>query len=137
MKTPYDAAIRLRQREIEDMRVAINVQINQIVHNENADAHARAMMAREAQVAAGDMHFSSHAYLSRMNALRTALSQDKTVIEERLVGLRSRAASAYGTCRAMETAAHHFRAEEERIVANAEQTMMDDRSAAIMPRAPF
>ena len=39
-------------------------------------------------------------------------------------------------CRAMETAATHFRTEEERIVANAEQTMIDDRSATL-PRAPF
>jgi hypothetical protein len=131
MKTPYDAAIRMQQREIEDMRVVINVQINQLVHNESSDAEARAAMEREAQVAAGDLNFSSYAYLSRMNALRVTLREDRTAMEERLAGLRSRAAMAYGSCRAMEVAANDYRAEEERVIVNAEQTMIDDRFAAL------
>lgn len=136
MKTPYDAAIRVQQREIDDMRLAINVQINQLVTNQTNDAETSAAIAREAQLGACDPMFSSHAYLSRMNAVRANLQADKAAIEERLAGLRSRAASAYGSCRVMETAAHNYRAEEQRIVSNAEQTMIDDRSAA-QPRPTF
>ena len=137
MKTPYDAAIRVRQREIEDMRLAINVQINQLVHVERSETQTRAAMEREALAGSFDPAFSSHAYLSRMHAQRSRLQSDRAAMEEQLVRLRSRAAIAYGSCRVMEVAAQDYRAEAERLIANAEQTMIDDRSAAALSRPSF
>lgn len=134
MKTPYDGAMRVQQREIDDVRVAINVQVNQLVQIDSQRAEVDASIEREGEIAAGDMMFSYHAYVARMCAQRARLSEDKAVVDAQLSRLRSKAAAAYGSFKAIETAADGFRASAERDAANAEQAQADDRAAAAFLR---
>ena len=135
MKTPYDSAMRIQQREIDDVRVAINVQVNQLVQVESSRAAVEAAMEREAAVAAGDVMFSSHAYVARMCAEKARLARDQAMIDAQLVGLRSKAVAAYSSFKAIETAADGFRETADRAIANAEQTHIDDFAATAFVQA--
>jgi hypothetical protein len=129
MKTPYDTALRVQQREIDDMRVAINVQVNVLNQVERSREAVNEKIVSEAAIAASDIGMSSHAYIARMRAEQSRLSNDQAAISARLGQLRSKAVAAYGAFRAVETAADGFRDEAVRASANAEQAGMDDFAA--------
>ncbi|RJF85739.1 hypothetical protein [Sphingomonas cavernae] len=129
MKTPYDGAMRIQQSEIDDVRVAINVQVNQLIQIENSRTVVNAAIERETAIAADDIQFSSHAYVARMRAERARLAADQSVVDARLAQLRNRAVSAYGAFKATESAADGFREDAERTRANAEQAGIDDFTA--------
>lgn len=137
MKTPYDGALRVQQVEVDDVRAAISIQINQLVHVENSRAAVDDALAREAALMAGDPHLSSSAYLARMRAERTRLTHDQAAIDARLGQLRSRAVAAYSSFKAIESAAQSFREEAERTLDKAEQARIDDASAASLGRNRF
>lgn len=134
MKTPYDGAMRVQQREIDDVRVAINIQVNQLVQVETSRTAVDAAIARETAIAADDVLISSHAYVERMRAVRARLTEDQAAIDARLGQLRAKAAAAYGSLKAIESAADNFRDEAERASASAEQSRLDDFAAAALVR---
>ncbi|NWK98907.1 hypothetical protein DM806_25235 [Sphingobium lactosutens] len=129
MKTPYDTAMRVQRREIDAMGVAINVQINLLNQIETARDEAHASIQREADVAAGDLGLSSHAYMERIRAEQQRLKRDGAVQNARLDQMRGKAAAAYGAFRAVEVAAEGFREDANRRSANAEQAGVDDSAA--------
>lgn len=131
MKTPYDGAMRVQQREIDDVRVAINIQVNQLIQIENSRASVNDALAREAALAASDVALSSHAYVARMRAERARLAVDQAMIDAQLGLLRGKAIAAYGSMKTIETAADTYRDEAERVDANAEQSRIDDFSATV------
>ncbi len=135
MKTPYDGALRVQQRAIDDVRVAINIEVSQLVQVESSARAVEAAVVRESQVAADDPMMSTFAYVSRMRAERVRLDQEGKVIAGRLDRLRAEAVAAYGSFKAIDGAAGRYRAEEERAVANAEQARADDFSGAAFLRA--
>lgn len=128
MKTPFDGAIRIRRREIDEMRIAISVQVDRLVEIEAAVADAGAVMRNERGVAADDVLLSSHAYMARMAAERRRLAQDRALEDAVLTQLRNKAAAAYGQSRAIETAADQYRAEAAQATAAAEQGHLDDQA---------
>ncbi len=134
MKTPFDGAIRIRQREIDEMRVTINVQVNQLVQVEAARTEADATIHRELAAAAEDVLLSSHAYMARLRAERERLAQDQAAIDARLTQLRTRAMEAYGTFKAISSAAEGYRDEATQAAASAEQGHLDDLSASRLVR---
>ncbi|WOK37749.1 hypothetical protein [Sphingomonas sp. C3-2] len=134
MKTPYDSALRIRQSEIDDVRVAISVQVNQLTQIENSKAVVETRIQRETEIAAGDALMSSFAFVQRMRAERARLNSDKVKADTRLGQLRTEAVAAYGALRAIETAADSFRAEAESELARAEQTRSDDFAATAFVR---
>jgi hypothetical protein len=129
MKTPFDTAMRVQRREIDAMGVAINVQVNVLNQIETAREEVRGSILREADVAAGDLHISSHAYMERIRAEQLRLTRDGAVQSARLDQMRAKAASAYGAYRAIEVAAEGFREEADRRSARAEQAGIDDGAA--------
>jgi hypothetical protein len=129
MKTPFDGAIRIQRREIDEMRVAINVQVDRLVEIESAQVDTDAVMRNERNVAGEDLLFSSHAYMARMNAERQRLAQDRTVVDVQLTQLRTRATAAYGMSKAIEDAARQYREEQMHAEATAEQGQLDDQAA--------
>jgi hypothetical protein len=135
MKTPFDTALRIRQREIDRVGAAIGAETGQLVALENARDTAQAVTAAEVAAAAGDPMMSSFAYVSRMRALRERLEQDRAASAARLDRLRDEAIDAFGSKRAMETAADGYRAIQAQAAASAEQAMVDDVSTAAMLRA--
>lgn len=135
MKTPYDTAMRIRQREIDDVRVSISIQVNQLVRVESSLDAAERSVAREGASAATDPMMSTYGYITRMHAERTRLDADRKVIGQQLDRLRGQAATAYGSLSAMETAADRHREDETRLVESAEQSRIDDFAAIGFLRA--
>ncbi|CAN5541314.1 hypothetical protein BH10PSE14_BH10PSE14_13670 [soil metagenome] len=135
MTTPYDAALRLRQREMDDMRVSISVEVNQLIVIERRRDAIDDSVRTEVQLATADHGFSAHAFVARMRAQRDALSRDRAAVDARLNSLQLQAAEAYGSLRAIEGAAGRYRDEATRVAATAEQSQIDDFSAARFTRA--
>jgi hypothetical protein len=134
MKTPFDGAIRIRQREIDELRIAISIEVDRVVQIEAAQADASAAMRAEHAVAADAALVSSYAYLQQMQRERVRLAKDRALVEARLAQLRDHAASAYGATRAIETAADQYRETTLRAIASAEQGELDDIAAANLHR---
>ena len=135
MRTPYDPAIRIRRREIEDVRVSIGVEMRRLTEVEHRMEHVTSAAVREAEQAAREPMMSSYAYLTRMKAERARLDADRRSLDAGLDRLRAKAAAAYGSLNAIESAADSFRAEEARLAASAEQSRIDDFAAAAYLRA--
>jgi len=134
VNTPFDAALRLRQREMDAMRVSISVQVTQLMVIEETRDTIDRSVRRETEIAATNWDSCAHAFMARMRTQRERLSQERVTVDARLTGLRVQAAEAYGALRAIEGAAGRYRAEADRIAAAAEQSRADDFSAARFAR---
>lgn len=128
MKTPFDGAIRLQRREIDEMRVAINVQVERLVTIETAQVDTDAVMRRERDIAGEELLLSSHAYMARMHAERRRLAEDRAVVDVQLTQLRTRATATYGMSKAIEDAARNYCEEQLQAEATAEQARLDDQA---------
>ncbi|WP_404367640.1 hypothetical protein AB5I39_13200 [Sphingomonas sp. MMS24-J45] len=135
MNTPFDAALRLRQREMDAMRVSIAVQVNQLMVIEETRENVDRSVRRETEIAASNWGSSAHAFMARMRAQRERLVRERATVNARLTALREQATEAYGALRAIEGAAARFREEADRAAATAEQNRADDFSAARYSRA--
>lgn len=135
MSTPFEAALKVQRRALDDVRVSISVQLNQLMQIQSSGAAIDAAMPRESAVAAADPLMSSYAYVTRMRARRVGIEQEEQVAAEGLDRLRSQAAEAYGSFRAIESADEAYRFEEARIAATAEQARADDVAGSAYVRA--
>ncbi|WP_395391337.1 hypothetical protein WBP07_12260 [Novosphingobium sp. BL-8A] len=135
MKTPYDAALRVQRREIDEMSVAISREQGVLAAVEQAQADAHAARSREKAVAGADLGFVSHGYFARLRAEQRQLTGLQAELAQRLEGLRAEAVEAFGTFRTIESAAEAFKQEAERAQANAEQAGIDDIAAMAFIKA--
>jgi len=133
--TPYDTAIRIQQRETDELRLAISVEVHQLVQIDLTREAVASAVVREAETAAADPMMSTFAFLTRMRTERTRLDADKAAAGQRLDRLRDKAMTTYGSLCAIEVAADAHRQEESRAAARAEQARMDDFSSAAFLRA--
>lgn len=134
MKTPYDAALRVRQRELDDVSRAIRTEAGALGAVEQERARVAATLRSEADLAAGDLTLVSPGWQRRMQGERQALGARQAELQARVDGLRALAVDAYGVLRGIETAADDYRAEAARTEAAAEQSATDDLSAAAFLR---
>jgi flagellar biosynthesis chaperone FliJ len=134
MKTPYDTAVRLQKRAMEDVRLAISVQVSQIVQIERSRATIGETLCREAGIAAAHHGLNSHAYLERMRAQRAKLAADTETADAQLRQLRAKAVAAYGGFHAVETAAERYRDHMAGEISKAEQGHLDDLATASFVR---
>lgn len=130
MKTPYDAALRMRQRELDDVSTAIRAEAGALGELERERARVQAALWSEAELAAGDHALTSLAWQGRMRGQRRDLGVLQAQSQERVERLRDAAVDAYGTLRGIETAADDYRRDAVRLAAAAEQASSDDLSAA-------
>jgi hypothetical protein len=135
MKTPYDAAIRVKRREVDAMGAAINVEMATLNQIDTRRMTVRAMMAREAAVAANDILMPNHAYMAKLRAEQVKLAGERTWHDIQLDRLRQEAASAFGSFRTIEIAAEDFRDDAQRRQDVAEQSELDDSCAAALRNA--
>lgn len=135
MKTPYDAAQRLRQRELDEVVSAIHNEAGALGAVEAERARVAGAMAREAELAAADLTLVSPGWQRRMQGQRQALSARRQELQTSLEKLRELAVDTFGVLRGIETAAEGFRSEVRRGEAAAEQSASDDRSATAYLRA--
>lgn len=129
MKTPYDAALRVKRREVDAMGAAINAQMTTVYQLDARQTQVRSSLQQEATIAANDLGIPAHAYMARLRAEQERLAGERLQQDDLLNQLRSAAANAFGTFRTIELAAEDFRGEAERRLANAEQSELDDSSA--------
>lgn len=130
MKTPYDAAMRMRQRELDDVSTAIRAEAGTLGELERERARVQAALRSEAELAAGDHTLTSPAWQGHMRGQRRDLGVLQAQSHERVERLRDAAVDAYGTLRGIETAADDYRRDLVRLAAAAEQSTSDDLSAA-------
>ena len=135
MITPYDAALRLRRREMDDVRVSISVEINQMVVIDQRSASIDAAVSEETALAHADPTLSAHSFVARMQSQRELLNRDRGFCDARLAALRAQATEAYGSLRALESVATRHRDDVSRAAAIAEQSQIDDFSTARFARA--
>jgi flagellar biosynthesis chaperone FliJ len=135
MKTPYDAPLRVAERELDDVRTAIGVALGELRDIEDATAALHDTMAREAAAAAGDRSLASERFFLRAREQRAQLAVAHHAADQRVEALRARAIECYGTRTAIGNAAARYREEAERAAAAAEQAALDDIAAARLVRS--
>jgi len=135
MKTPYDTALRARQREVDDLRTTIGGATRKVAEAEALVQTLTETVAREKRIAAGDLVFSPAAYLARARAEASQLHEFRCTANAELDALRQQAMESYGSLRALEGAAEQFRVTAEREAATAEQASVDDFAGARFARA--
>jgi hypothetical protein len=135
MKTPFDAALRLRQREIDEVRVAIGIEVGRMLALEQRCDSIDASIRAERAIAGANSGFSSDAFTARMRAERAAVCRDHAACSDHLAKLRMHAIEAYGSFGAISAAVDRHREEALRVANIAEQNQIDDFSAARFTRA--
>lgn len=135
MKTPYDAALRVRQRELDEVSSAIRDEAGALGAVEHEKGRIAEALRSEAGLAASDMTLVSPGWQRRMRGERQALTARQAELEVRLDTLRQVAVDAYSVLRGIENAADDYRAETARSEAAAEQSAVDDLSAAAFLRS--
>ena len=135
MKTPYDGALRVRQREIDRIGAAIGTENARLSALEGARRSAEAAAQAELRLASADPMLSTYAYLARMRQIQERIESDRTSSAARLDRLRDEATDAFGGMRAMQSAADSYKVEQVRVIAVSEQSLADDISTAALLRA--
>ncbi len=134
MKTPYDAALRVRQRELDEVSTAIRTEAGALTGIAQARDRVEAALRAEAGIAATDLTLASPAWQHRMRGQGQELGALQAQAQVRVDRLRDLAVDAYGTLRGIETAAEDYRRDSARTQAAAEQSTSDDLSAAAFLR---
>lgn len=134
MKTPYDAALRVRQRELDEVSTAIRTEAGALTGIAQARDRVEAALRAEAGIAATDLTLASPAWQNRMRGQGQELGALQAQAQVRVDRLRDLAVDAYGTLRGIETAAEDYRRDSARTQAAAEQSTSDDLSAAAFLR---
>jgi hypothetical protein len=130
MRTPYDALMRLHENAMSEVRVAINVQIEQIVTIETRERIVETSIAEAREYTTQDALIDAEMFVVHARAQRARLEAERAIAADRLSHLRARALEAYGALRAARHAAELYRFEQEKTAGNAEQHMIDDLSAS-------
>ncbi|KTF70569.1 hypothetical protein ACNFJ7_16550 [Sphingomonas sp. HT-1] len=129
MKTPYDTALRMQQREVDAVKVAIAAAVERVASLEE-EASALQGRTREERVLAHALPFDSDAWLALAKRELARLAAEAEAARGRLVQLRAQALEAFGRLRAIEIAAERYRDEQARALEAAEQAAIDDIAAA-------
>jgi len=134
MKTPYDAPLRVAERELDEVRTAIGAALDELRQIEDAAASLRDTMARERAAVAGDSSLAAERFFVRARERRAQLATACEAANERVETLRERAIECYGARTAIGNAAARYRQEAERAAAAAEQAALDDIAASRLVR---
>jgi flagellar export protein FliJ len=134
MKTPYDAPLRVAERELDEVRTAIGEALGELRRIEDATAALNDTMTREARAAAGDRSLASERFFMRARDQRAQLAIAHHAAGEQVETLRTRAIECYGARTAIGNAAARYREEAERAAAAAEQAALDDIAASRLVR---
>lgn len=127
MKTPFDTVLRIRQREIDRMRIAIHAETSRLVEIDEASASLQQEIALEYTASAEQWAMSTEAFMRRKLSHRARLLAQRVAISRDIHSLRRQATEAYGFMQVVENAAEVFRADQRRKEQRAEQRASDDR----------
>lgn len=129
MKTPYDAFVRLQENRMSEVRVAINVQVEQLVTIEQRERIIQASEVEAREHGARDALIDVETFMAQVRVQRTLIQAERHRASDQLAALQARAMVAYGELRAAQQAAEDYRSDQARAASHAEQNMIDDLSA--------
>lgn len=132
--TPYDTALRLYRRQVDEIKLSISVEMERLAAL-TARTRAHEATWQEERALARALPFASDVWAARMRDERAQIDAAQSNAQTRLDCLRRDAAKVYGTLRAIETAAERCRDDAERAMAVAEQAGIDDLSASRLARS--
>lgn len=134
MTTPYDPAIRIKRRQVDDIARQIGDALARVASLDEGVEQLAGDARREAMCGAEAPMVSSHHYAARLRTRRAGLMEERAFTQARLASLRAEAASAIASLQAIETAAERHRAEHKRRRDNAVQAQLDDMVASSVVR---
>jgi flagellar export protein FliJ len=132
MTTPYDAAMRVIRREVDDMRLVIGEAAQRLVELEQVRHALGASLRREARVADAMVDATlvpTDRYFTQLRAHQTAAGSAIRDADAGLAALRRQAGERYARLKTIETAAEDYRAAHATALATAEQGHADDIAA--------
>ena len=130
MRTPYDAALRALDRDMDALKGLIVDATARLEEMQSLHEALGIQILRERELSAMDWQLYAEAYLERARAERRRLEQLRHDAEVELTLLRRQAAQQYASMKAIGNAADQYRADAERVAQTAEQAMLDDLTAA-------
>ncbi len=129
MKTPYDPVLRVKQHELDQVRIEIGNENARLTELDNAERKLRDEMSQQADSSDFDLLFPRHTYIQRKAAERKSISDQRMASIQRVEELRDNAAERYGSLRAVETAAERYRSDALKAEKRAEQSEADEIGA--------
>ena len=133
MTTPYDAAMRVIRREVDDMRLVIGEAAQRLVELEQVRHALGASLRRQASVAAvlvDATNLPTDSYFTQLRARQTAATHAIRDADAGLAALRRQAGERYARLKTIETAAAEYRVAHTNAMATVEQGHADDMAAA-------
>ena len=130
MKTPFDAALRIEQRALDAVRLALITGVAQQQQAADAKLAIEAHIAAERHSASSDWTGMAHPYVARMREHREVLAATGIRIDAAIETLQIEAITAAGQRRSVARAAAAFQTHWSQQQASAEQSQADDFSGA-------
>lgn len=134
MKTPYDPVLRVKQHELDQVRIDIGNENARLTELDAAERKIEAEMGDATGASEIDLLLPRHGYIRRKVAERRAIAEQRDAAVKRVEDLKGHAAERYGSLLAVETAADRFRSDAVRAEKRAEQTHADEIGAARFTR---
>ena len=134
MQTPYDAALRALDREMDVLTQVIAASSARLGEARMLHHALTDRIADEARLATADSGLIGDAYFVRARGERDQRAADAESAAIELDLLRHRAARHYAAIRAVESAAYQFRTEARQADDRQQQAMVDDIAAARFAR---
>lgn len=135
MKTPYDAALRVHKRRVDDLRITLSAITAELSDIEARKAGVAAAMEHESAVAGEDIRLPATGYYLRKIAERKQLDHARRTAEARLDETRTRAVAAFSSHHVIRSTADRFLEDQARTVAAVEQQAIDDLASSRFLRA--
>ncbi|MBW4330440.1 hypothetical protein KY084_06075 [Stakelama sp. CBK3Z-3] len=135
MKTPYDAALRALEHEMDALKRVIGAATQRLDEMQSLHEALEGQIVHEQKLATLDHMLFADAYLARARNERAMLNEQRCAAEAELAELRDKAAEQYASIRAVGNAADRYREEAERARDRAEQQLVDDVVAARFVRS--
>jgi len=133
MSTPYDTAMRVIRREVDDMRLVIGEAAQRLVELEQLRHALGASLRREASVVdamPNAVIVPTDRYFVHQRARQGAATRALHDADAGLAALRRQAGEHYARLKTIETAAENYRVARNTALASAEQGHADDMAAA-------
>ncbi|GGO96912.1 hypothetical protein [Stakelama pacifica] len=130
MKTPYDAALRALDQEMDELKRVIRDAMERLTTIEAERKAIGKRIVEEQQLSTENHILFADAYLARARQQRASLDDAQRTAEQELSVLREKAAEQFASMRAIGNAADQYRQNVERERERAEQQLVDDVVAA-------
>jgi flagellar export protein FliJ len=129
MKTPYDAARRIRRRELDDVRQALSAAEAQLSAFAAMIERTGAALERERAVAAADPRCDIGRYATAKRVEIERLHREMARIETEIEHLRAQLTSTFEALKPLDFASEEYRSAKRRETAKRDMAKLDEAAA--------